>query len=259
MRVTRIESPPPCGGSQQTAHSRLCALQPAPPCFGAPAKPQLVHQSCASVLCNSHMMQTCSTPQAQGGVLPAEEQAASGRTYQITRVAIRTLWFDRQLLAALDAERQPQPLLSDLSIDGGGDDTSRAGGGGGDCAAGVRLSLRRNATPRQVVLLGAGMDTRAWRLALPAGAAFQFPVPIPIPVPQSLLLDPWFKLSNIHCGRQLAVGVAVVVTQCAGKTISRCSSREACRPHVRRLHCFLQASGGLKWTGQMCWRPSRQP
>lgn len=45
-------------------------------------------------------------------MLSAELQAATGRTYEVTRVAIRTLWFDAQLLAALDPARQPQPLLA---------------------------------------------------------------------------------------------------------------------------------------------------
>lgn len=42
---------------------------------------------------------------------------------------------------------------------------------GNSCGGGsaVRLRLTPNATPRQVVLLGAGMDTRAWRLRLPPG------------------------------------------------------------------------------------------
>ena len=50
------------------------------------------------------------------------------RRYQVGRVTLRTLFFDRHLLAALK--------------------------GGA----------------RQVVLLGAGMDSRAWRLDLPPGA-----------------------------------------------------------------------------------------
>ena len=84
---------------------------------------------------------------------------------QVTRIAIRTLWFDQQLLAALDAARQPQLLRADVVVAG----NDGSGGGGSISAGGVRLQLAANATPRQVVLLGAGMDTRAWRLALPAG------------------------------------------------------------------------------------------
>ena len=52
---------------------------------------------------------------------------ASGRKFQVGRVTLRTLFFDRHLQAA----------------------------------------LRQGA--RQVVLLGAGMDSRAWRLELPPG------------------------------------------------------------------------------------------
>lgn len=57
-----------------------------------------------------------------------KEQPHGKRRYQVGRVTLRTLFFDRHLLAALE--------------------------GGA----------------RQVVLLGAGMDSRAWRLDLPPGA-----------------------------------------------------------------------------------------
>jgi Leucine carboxyl methyltransferase len=96
-------------------------------------------------------------------VLPEEVQTATGRTYQVGRVAIRTLWFDSQLLAALDPARQPQPLLAELRP--GASSVSSNGS-----SSGVQLRLTANATPRQVVMLGAGMDTRAWRLQLPPGA-----------------------------------------------------------------------------------------
>ncbi len=96
-------------------------------------------------------------------MLPAELRAATGRTYEVGRVAIRTLWFDTQLLAALDPARQPQPLLAELRPRG-----SAVSSNGSSSA--VQLGLTANATPRQVVMLGAGMDTRAWRLQLPPGA-----------------------------------------------------------------------------------------
>jgi Leucine carboxyl methyltransferase len=96
-------------------------------------------------------------------VLPAEVQTATGRTHQVGRVAIRTLWFDTQLLAALDPARQPQPLLAELRP--GASSISSNGSG-----SAVQLRLTANATPGQVVMLGAGMDTRAWRLQLPPGA-----------------------------------------------------------------------------------------
>jgi len=54
---------------------------------------------------------------------------------QAGRLAVRTWWFDRRFAEALSGK------------------------------------LSSNAAPRQVVLLGAGMDTRAWReLGFPAGA-----------------------------------------------------------------------------------------
>lgn len=66
-------------------------------------------------------------------------QPRAKRRYQVGRVTLRTLFFDRHLLAAL-----------------------RGGAA-------------------QVVLLGAGMDSRAWRLDLPPGAdksCFSLPVPL---------------------------------------------------------------------------------
>ncbi len=111
-----------------------------------------------TALGSAHQMSHCAV-QAQGGVLPAEEQAATGRTYFINRIAIRTLWFDRQLLAALDPAQQPQPLLAELHVEAGGGESSGGGGsetgsdGGG---SGVRLHLTRNATPRQVCNVSVG-------------------------------------------------------------------------------------------------------
>lgn len=55
-------------------------------------------------------------------------------------MALRTWWFDEQLLESLE--------------------------GGGQGAA-----------PRQVVVLGAGMDTRPWRLRLPPGWCWASPLP----------------------------------------------------------------------------------
>ena len=73
--------------------------------------------------------------QEQGNILPKDLQERSGRKYEISRIAVRTVWFDRELLAALNADRQPQPLLARVASDGGG---------------GVKLDLHPNATPRQV-------------------------------------------------------------------------------------------------------------
>ena len=63
----------------------------------------------------------------QGAENGNAHSGASKRKYQVGRVTLRTLFFDKHLLAAL-----------------------RSGA-------------------RQVVLLGAGMDSRAWRLDLPPG------------------------------------------------------------------------------------------
>lgn len=55
------------------------------------------------------------------------------RQNMVGRVALRTLFFDARITAALDGESSSSPKA------------------------------------KQVVLLGAGMDTRAWRLKMPAG------------------------------------------------------------------------------------------
>lgn len=73
--------------------------------------------------------------------------ATSGRKIKVNLMAIRTKWFDDQLEASLG-----MPLGHLASA--------------GDYVA---TTAKPGATPRQVVLLGAGMDSRAWRLKLPAG------------------------------------------------------------------------------------------
>lgn len=60
---------------------------------------------------------------------------AAGRTYCLSRFAMRTKWIDDRILHA--------------------------------------VSPRRDLQVRQVVVLGAGMDTRPWRLDLPAGMPCQ--------------------------------------------------------------------------------------
>jgi Leucine carboxyl methyltransferase len=78
----------------------------------------------------------------------------------VTRIAIRTKWFDDRLVEAL-CGTAPGATRVQLRVD-----AAPAGG------AGVALSLReaKLPLPQQVVLLGAGMDSRAWRLPLPQGA-----------------------------------------------------------------------------------------
>jgi hypothetical protein len=75
---------------------------------------------------------------------------------RLTRTVIRTRWFDDALLAALSPAAHPRPVAAQLLAAAEG---------------GVELKLRPSGEPiRQVVLLGAGMDSRAWRLPLPPGA-----------------------------------------------------------------------------------------
>lgn len=68
----------------------------------------------------------------------AQGQPVLQRRTKASRFAFRARWFDDRILAAL------------------------AGGTG-------QQQQQQQAVPRQVVLLGSGMDTRAWRLALPPG------------------------------------------------------------------------------------------
>jgi O-methyltransferase involved in polyketide biosynthesis len=77
-------------------------------------------------------------------------QGPGRRLYTIAPLAAATWWVDRALLTALTTPAIP-PTKGWLS---------------------ARLSLSArgpSAPPRHVVLLGAGMDTRAWRLPLPPG------------------------------------------------------------------------------------------
>lgn len=71
-------------------------------------------------------------------MLPLYAQAAppgSNRTLKVNRITLQTWWFDRRILDCLQAE----------PTDGVG-------------------------AIRQVVVFGAGMDSRPWRLKLPPGA-----------------------------------------------------------------------------------------
>ena len=131
-------------------------------------------------------------------------------------MAIRTRWFDDQILAALGAAVSaavPSALLASTPAQRSSSEgaaQSLTAGSSAEAASGVTtpgtaaaaalaveavtpeegafvFSLHEqgqvaSATPCQVVLLGAGMDSRPWRLALPAGGA--------IPV------LPWLSLQN---------------------------------------------------------------
>lgn len=71
----------------------------------------------------------------------------SGRKIKINLMAIRTKWFDDQLEASLG---MPLPTVANPE------------------AEYVASTSSPGNAPRQCVLLGAGMDSRAWRLKLPA-------------------------------------------------------------------------------------------
>ncbi len=56
--------------------------------------------------------------------VPGAVSGLQGRRYRVSLVAIRTLWFDRQLQDALSRDRHPSPLTVDLAV-------SPPGGAGG--------------------------------------------------------------------------------------------------------------------------------
>jgi O-methyltransferase involved in polyketide biosynthesis len=85
------------------------------------------------------------------GVLPAGPHPGR-RLYKISPIAARTWWMDRSILTALTTPAIP--------------------GTKGWLSARLSASARGpSAPPRQLVIVGAGMDTRAWRLPLPPGLA----------------------------------------------------------------------------------------
>jgi O-methyltransferase involved in polyketide biosynthesis len=102
------------------------------------------------------------TPAGAGA--PAATGAAGGgsstrRAFCLSNISARVWWFDRQILAALAGAPTPGPGAVGAS-----------GGAAGAAAAAPPL--------RQVVVLGAGLDARPWRLALPKGVAW-FEVDLP--------------------------------------------------------------------------------
>lgn len=88
---------------------------------------------------------------AMCGMQPVQKEAQGEpgkRLYMMTEVAIGTWWFDREILNALTS-----PAVSSTR---------------GWLSARLRNSARgAMGPPRQVVVLGAGLDTRPWRLPLP--------------------------------------------------------------------------------------------
>ena len=92
---------------------------------------------------------------------PSRSGTSSGtgprRRYKVSNPASRVWWFDRQILAALN-----RPVRGEHPNGGGG---SGSGSGGVVLApAHLPALLQPPPTPRQVVVLGAGMDARPWRL-----------------------------------------------------------------------------------------------
>lgn len=78
---------------------------------------------------------------------------ASGRNFKINSMAIRTKWFDDQLEASLGMPIDPSIVSSSTSRED----------------PYIVRTANAGALPRQVVVLGAGMDSRPWRLKLPEG------------------------------------------------------------------------------------------
>lgn len=75
------------------------------------------------------------------------------RMYKISQVAARSWWFDRQIMTALTSPAVPASK--------------------GWLSARLTNSARGpSAPPRQVVVLGAGMDSRPWRLPLPPNVSW---------------------------------------------------------------------------------------
>jgi hypothetical protein len=133
----------------------------------------------------------------------------------VGRVTLRTLFFDARIAAALEGKDGP--------------------------------------AARQVVLLGAGMDTRAWRLKMPAGGYWA-------------LLCPSFPPSRYACCA-LILHQLKIMRSLQYSSISACSSAAFTGQHGHESHhirsstativkqicalcLFVQASPGLRSTGR---------
>lgn len=79
---------------------------------------------------------------------------AKHRTAKVSNVAIRVIWFDDWIIKSLNRSTHPSPSVSSIFAVQN------------DLAVSVALSVN---VPKQVVVLGSGMDTRPWRLDLPSG------------------------------------------------------------------------------------------
>lgn len=99
----------------------------------------------------SEALSAAKTYQQPQGIIPAGPHPGR-RLYKISPIAARTWWVDRSILTALTTPAIP--------------------GTKGWLSARLSASARGpSAPPRQLVLVGAGMDSRAWRLPLPPGLA----------------------------------------------------------------------------------------
>lgn len=81
----------------------------------------------------------------------------SGRKNKVNMITIRTKWFDDQLEASLGMPLGRIDIITDNLIKSTDEPDY------------VVSTVKSGNAPRQVVLLGAGMDSRAWRMKLPAG------------------------------------------------------------------------------------------
>jgi O-methyltransferase involved in polyketide biosynthesis len=99
----------------------------------------------------SQALSAAKTYQQHQGALPAGPHPGR-RLYKISPIAARTWWVDRSILTALTTPAIP--------------------GTKGWLSARLSASARGpSSPPRQLVLVGAGMDSRAWRLPLPPSLA----------------------------------------------------------------------------------------
>jgi hypothetical protein len=115
---------------------------------------------------SSHPQATPMEATSSGAAVAHEETSTStreeggegrSRPRMVTLIAIRTKWFDDRILQALREGAGPRVAVG-LQPDAA-------------TRVGVELRVCEPPRPLQVVLLGAGMDSRAWRLPLPPGAA----------------------------------------------------------------------------------------
>ena len=103
---------------------------------------------------------------------------------RVSRIAVRTKWFDEEVEKALRGERGTVGVeISVVPSSSSSEDTCSSAP-----SSSVRVSIRPRSLPRpwpsQVVCLGCGMDTRPWRLDFPLPPPSRSPTPtFPRPIP----------------------------------------------------------------------------